>query len=146
MEHQKQQYTCPMHPAIIKDEQGDCPLCGMHLVPLKAAENDVEADAMPAVMEHSNMKMPARPSGGDDETMRSRPQIGKQQYTCSMHPQVIKDEPGKCPYCGMVLILLKKNHGDKGGHNKHVNMIDDFKKRFYAVLILTKAVSFSITA
>lgn len=60
-----------------------------------------------------------------------------QQYTCPMHPKVIKDEPSKCPYCGMVLIPLKKMEGDKGGHNKHVNMIDDFKKRFYVVLILT---------
>ncbi len=34
---QKQQYTCPMHPEIIKDEPGDCPLCGMQLIPLKAA-------------------------------------------------------------------------------------------------------------
>lgn len=25
-------------------------------------------------------------------------------YTCSMHPQIIKHEPGKCPICGMDLI------------------------------------------
>jgi Cu2+-exporting ATPase len=30
------QYTCPMHPEIIKGEPGDCPICGMDLVPLKA--------------------------------------------------------------------------------------------------------------
>lgn len=27
------EYTCPMHPEIIKDEPGDCPICGMDLVP-----------------------------------------------------------------------------------------------------------------
>ena len=27
------QYTCPMHPEIIRDEPGDCPICGMDLVP-----------------------------------------------------------------------------------------------------------------
>lgn len=26
-------------------------------------------------------------------------------YTCSMHPEVISDKPGKCPKCGMELIL-----------------------------------------
>ena len=28
------QYTCPMHPEIIRDKAGDCPLCGMALVPI----------------------------------------------------------------------------------------------------------------
>ncbi|WP_069660354.1 efflux RND transporter periplasmic adaptor subunit [Arcticibacter eurypsychrophilus] len=30
----------------------------------------------------------------------------KTKYTCSMHPQVIKDEPGNCPICGMELVPL----------------------------------------
>ncbi len=29
-------------------------------------------------------------------------------YTCSMHPQVMQDKPGKCPICGMELISVKK--------------------------------------
>ncbi len=29
---------------------------------------------------------------------------GKQQYTCSMHPQIVRDAPGDCPICGMDLI------------------------------------------
>ena len=32
----KQQYTCSMHPFIITDEPGDCPICGMDLVPVKS--------------------------------------------------------------------------------------------------------------
>ncbi|MCB0482425.1 MAG: copper-translocating P-type ATPase, partial [Flavobacteriales bacterium] len=31
-----EQWTCPMHPEIVKDEFGDCPLCGMDLVPMQA--------------------------------------------------------------------------------------------------------------
>jgi len=27
------QYTCPMHPEIVRDAPGDCPVCGMALVP-----------------------------------------------------------------------------------------------------------------
>jgi membrane fusion protein, copper/silver efflux system len=29
---------------------------------------------------------------------------GKQLYTCSMHPFIIRDKPGTCPICGMELI------------------------------------------
>jgi hypothetical protein len=28
-------YTCPMHPEVVKDAPGRCPLCGMQLVPKK---------------------------------------------------------------------------------------------------------------
>lgn len=31
--HSTQQYTCPMHPEVVKDNAGDCPICGMELVP-----------------------------------------------------------------------------------------------------------------
>ena len=30
------QYTCPMHPEVIREEPGSCPICGMDLVPMKA--------------------------------------------------------------------------------------------------------------
>jgi Cu(I)/Ag(I) efflux system membrane fusion protein len=29
------EYTCPMHPAFTQDHPGDCPICGMKLVPVK---------------------------------------------------------------------------------------------------------------
>src|SRR5947208_9028401 len=31
----KQLYTCGMHPQIIKDKPGDCPICGMKLQPIR---------------------------------------------------------------------------------------------------------------
>ncbi len=36
----KKQYTCPMHPEIIRDAPGSCPICGMDLVPMQPAEED----------------------------------------------------------------------------------------------------------
>jgi Cu2+-exporting ATPase len=30
-----EQWTCPMHPEIVKDQAGACPLCGMDLVPMQ---------------------------------------------------------------------------------------------------------------
>jgi Cu+-exporting ATPase len=35
-------YTCPMHPEIIRDAPGHCPICGMALEPLVASAHDEE--------------------------------------------------------------------------------------------------------
>ncbi|HJW18555.1 MAG TPA: HAD-IC family P-type ATPase, partial [Flavisolibacter sp.] len=77
----------------------------------------------------------------------------KQEYTCSMHPEIVKSGPGKCPKCGMDLVpvqpLVNKNHGDHSyhqghnseehtGHDKHAgHHTEDFLKRFWVCLILT---------
>ena len=37
-----------------------------------------------------------------------------------MHPQIIKDEPGKCPLCGMKLIPLGKIENMQHSHNSNV--------------------------
>ena len=29
------QYTCPMHPEVVRDEAGSCPICGMDLIPMQ---------------------------------------------------------------------------------------------------------------
>lgn len=28
------------------------------------------------------------------------------RYTCSMHPEIVRDAPGNCPKCGMTLIPI----------------------------------------
>lgn len=33
-----QTYTCPMHPQVVQDKQGTCPVCGMDLVPFNRNE------------------------------------------------------------------------------------------------------------
>jgi len=37
-ENRQQLYTCPMHPEVVMDHPGNCPKCGMKLVPLKKDE------------------------------------------------------------------------------------------------------------
>ncbi len=85
--------------------------------------------------------------------------IHQLQYICTMHSEVIRDEPGNCPRCGMDLVPLnpetKVNYSSlrkhekanpkmgHGGHDHHGMMIDDFKKRFYVVLVFTFPIMFS---
>lgn len=54
MEHQHaiQKYTCPMHPHILQDAPGKCPICGMTLEPIANTQADVHHDKHP---NHSGM-------------------------------------------------------------------------------------------
>lgn len=42
---EKQLYTCGMHPWIISEEPGNCPICGMKLVPKREESKDTAAEA-----------------------------------------------------------------------------------------------------
>lgn len=37
----QQTFTCPMHPQVIKNEMGSCPVCGMDLVPFEKNNTDL---------------------------------------------------------------------------------------------------------
>ncbi len=65
---EKQLYTCPMHPQIMQDKPGDCPICGMKLVPIKKDE--------PQKDEHAGHKK-------------------KTMYRSTMNPSEVSDRPGK---------------------------------------------------
>ena len=79
-------YVCPMpeHISIAYDHPGNCPICGMTLVPVSAA------------------------------TLRKLQPGGKiLYYTCPMpeHSDMHEDKPGKCPRCGMTLIpVMVQSH------------------------------------
>ncbi len=45
----------------------------------------------------------------ESETHTHDASEAEQLYTCSMHPEIIKDKPGKCPICGMDLIKKEDN-------------------------------------
>ncbi|HLK54914.1 MAG TPA: efflux RND transporter periplasmic adaptor subunit [Chthonomonadaceae bacterium] len=46
---------------------------------------------------------------------------GKPVYTCVMHPDVRSDKPGKCPRCGMNLVLAKRG-GKQMAHRVFVSL------------------------
>ena len=72
-------YVCPMpeHVSITYDHPGNCPICGMALVPVTPSE-----------------------------LKQLQPGGKVLYYTCPMpeHSSVHEDKPGKCPICGMTLI------------------------------------------
>ncbi len=49
------------------------------------------------------------------------------QYTCPMHPEIIRDEPGDCPICGMALEPMGVPTGEEGPNPELV----DFRRRFW---------------
>ena len=48
----------------------------------------------------------------DSVAERMAPSDRASQYTCPMHPQIVRDEPGRCPICGMALVERERQDGD----------------------------------
>jgi len=131
MERQ-QRYTCPMHPEIVQDKPGDCPICGMNLVPLTSMQSEGHSN----YHKHTKVDKHIKQEQQTNPVLNINAVKGFQKYTCPMHPQIVQDEPGKCPLCGMTLVPLSKTISHSG-HGSHSSGIADFKKRFYVVLALT---------
>lgn len=53
----KQMYQCPMHPSIIQDHPGDCPICGMKLVPMESTEETPAQNTSAASQEKKPRKL-----------------------------------------------------------------------------------------
>lgn len=49
------------------------------------------------------------------------------QYTCPMHPEVVQNEPGRCPKCGMTLV--PRGEAQHAGHSDM--MLDDHRKMLW---------------
>ena len=81
-----QKYTCGMHPMIITDEPGLCPICNMELTPLKAGGSD-----------------PDKPVG----------ERKIKYWVAPMDPTFIRDEPGKSPM-GMDLVPVYEDQAATG--------------------------------
>src|SRR4029077_20667606 len=58
------------------------------------------------IAQHSHGEHP--PSAGTETSGAASEKEEKQKYTCPMHPEVITDQPGNCPKCGMKLVPIKE--------------------------------------
>ncbi|MCG6860368.1 MAG: efflux RND transporter periplasmic adaptor subunit [Chromatiaceae bacterium] len=63
------------------------------------------------------MSAPSEPLAAvlDDSAMEHAAKHLDPKYVCPMHPQIVRDEPGSCPICGMTLVE-KRMDQDAGKH------------------------------
>jgi Cu(I)/Ag(I) efflux system membrane fusion protein len=80
----KEQWQCPMHPSIIQDHPGDCPICGMKLVRVAGGVG----------------------TGGGTAAATGPREARAEKWQCPMHPSIVQDHPGDCPICGMKLVKI----------------------------------------
>ena len=59
-------------------------------------------------------------------------QMSNSYYTCSMHPQIVKEKPGKCPICGMTLEPRFVSSGENISPE-----LADMTRRFWISVALT---------
>ena len=55
------------------------------------------------------------------------------EYTCPMHPEIVRDAPGTCPICGMALEPRTIAAPDQGEENPE---LADMTKRFWVSAVL----------
>jgi Cu+-exporting ATPase len=82
------------------------PVCGMQVKIRQGARcRDYGDEAFYFCSDGCQKKFDADPyfyASGNAEKAGQRAQPGA-QYTCPMHPEIVRDEPGSCPKCGMAL-------------------------------------------
>ncbi|TGE03532.1 MULTISPECIES: efflux RND transporter periplasmic adaptor subunit [Hymenobacter] len=84
-----QLYTCSMHPQIVRDAPGQCPICGMDLVPKANGEAQDAADTAGADLDH----LVTSPNGSVVSAIATvRPTSGAASDTLSL-PGVVDYDP-----------------------------------------------------
>lgn len=97
-------YTCGMHPNVIQEGPGNCPICGMDLVPMKGGATKASQDN------------PAVETSADESSRSGSKKEKKIKYwVAPMDPNYIRDEPGKSPM-GMDLVPVYEDE-DEGSRD-----------------------------
>jgi Cu+-exporting ATPase len=116
-----------MHPEVRQGEPGDCPKCGMHLVPSDSVESG--APGCCGTASHGQKDH----QSGDERYDQVPEGFTGKIYTCPMHPQVRETSMGSCPICGMGLEPETATLAEDGPNPELV----DFTHRLWVGAVLT---------
>ena len=100
---EKTLYTCGMHPNVISEEPGTCPICKMDLTPMKKAKSEV--------------------SKADTSANKKTGERKIKYWAAPMDATYIRDEPGKSPM-GMDLVPVYEDDDEGGTESGNVVRID----------------------
>jgi Cu(I)/Ag(I) efflux system membrane fusion protein/cobalt-zinc-cadmium efflux system membrane fusion protein len=94
-----QLWTCGMHPEVIQEAPGICPICHMDLTPLQTTAS-------------SSMESDAHARHGEEPA---------ELWTCPVHSEHISEtEPGACPICGRELVRVEPEQPEEmEDHSAH---------------------------
>jgi len=119
------------------------PVCGMTVDPLHAAGSfEYNANTYYFCSTHclhrfrenpeAFLNKPAVQPIGITRQPQAPPANAGQQYTCPMHPEIIRDAPGSCPICGMALEPLTVSLEEEENHE-----LNDMTRRFWVAVALS---------
>jgi Cu+-exporting ATPase len=106
------------------------PVCGMTVNPEKCAGSHTHKGTEYFFCGKGCL---AKFSASPDTYLKSKPVeiIPGAKYTCPMHPEVIRDQPGACPKCGMALEPLTVSLDDENPE------LEDMTRRFWIAAAFT---------
>ena len=111
------------------------PICGMDVSSESAAAQfDYEGARFFFCSQQCLAKFKASPEKfiEKDQNEKINTATGTGKYTCPMHPEVISNEPGYCPKCGMALEPIELSAAETGSVE-----LDDMRSRFRLSLLFT---------
>ena len=81
------------------------PICGMTVAADTPHRSSYRGKELVFCSSRCRERFDADPEGALAATrpQASEHQTRKGRYTCPMHPEIVRDEPGSCPICGMAL-------------------------------------------
>ena len=150
-------YYCPMfcEGDTIYPDKGDCPVCHMHLEEItedlvrKSGNHSHHSShhhhEAPGVTEEMAGKYYCPMFCEGDKVYDSNvgcpvcgmdlvkyPEKKTARYTCPMHPEIIRDEPGDCPICGMDLVKTPEKQDQEEDETYKI-----LRRKFIISLIFT---------
>src|SRR5690606_8207194 len=111
----------PAAETVVRD-----PVCGMSVDPAAGKPTAEHAGHIYHFCpDRCRQKFEADPEKYLGERPEPEPMPAGTQYTCPMHPEIVRDKPGSCPICGMALEPMGVPSGDEGPNPELV----DFTRR-----------------